>query len=214
MKKFLLSTSALLFLSIFVWAQTDKKAKDILSGVSAKYKSYKSLKADFTYTLDNPQEKIKESQSGSIVLMGNKYRITIAGQEIISDGKTSWTYSKEMNEVQVNTVDPNEEGIKPSEIFTMYENGFLYRFVSEKVVGGKTEQSIELTPADKSKDFFKIVLTIDKHAKQIMKTVIFDKNGNRYTYAIKTFTPNPAVNDAYFSFDAKKYPGIEVVDLR
>ncbi len=197
-----------------VQAQGDKKAKDILSGVSSKYRSYKSMKADFSYTLENPTAKIKETQSGSIVLSGAKYRLAIAGQEVICDSKTIWTYMKEAKEVQVNTVDPTEGGIKPNEIFTMYEKGFLYKFVDEKKVAGKLQQNIELTPTDKSKNFFKIKLTVDKASKQIVKSVIFEKTGNRYTYAIKEFTPNYAVNAGTFMFDVKKYPGVEVVDLR
>lgn len=204
----------LLLISLGLQAQGDKKAKDILSGVSSKYRAYKSMKAEFSYTLENPAAKIKETQSGAIVLSGAKYRLAIAGQEVICDGKTIWTYMKEAKEVQVNSVDPTDEGIKPNEIFTMYEKGFLYKFIDEKTVGGKVQQNLELTPTDKTKNFFKIKLTVDKKAKQIVKSVIFEKTGNRYTYAIKTFTPNFAVNASTFMFDAKKYPGVEVVDLR
>jgi outer membrane lipoprotein-sorting protein len=71
-----------------------------------------------------------------------------------------------------------------------------------------------LSPLDIKKTVFKIRLTIDKAAKQITNVVIFDKSGNRYTYAIKTFTPNVKVAETVFAFDAKKYPGVEVVDLR
>ncbi len=213
MKK--ITTIALLILTTLgVFAQGDKKAKDILSGVSSKYRSYKSMKADFSYTLENPTAKIKETQSGTIILSGAKYRLAIAGQEVICDGKTIWTYMKEAKEVQVNSVDPAEGGIKPNEIFTMYEKGFLYKFVDEKKVGGKVQQNIELTPTDKTKNFFKIKLTVDKASKQIVKSVIFEKTGNRYTYAIKEFMPNFAINAGTFMFDAKKYPGVEVVDLR
>ncbi len=172
------------------------------------------MKAEFSYTLENPQAKIKETQSGSILLSGAKYKLDIAGQEVICDGKTIWTYMKEAKEVQINDVDPDAEGIKPSEIFTMYEKGFLYKFVDEKNVGGKVVQNLELTPTDKTKEFFKIKLSIDKSSKQIVKSIIFDKNGNRYTYSIKKFSPNFAVNAATFSFDTKKHPGVEVVDLR
>ena len=196
------------------YAQTDKKAQDILKAVSAKYKSMKSMKADFSYTLENPTAKIKETQSGSILLSGSKYRLNIAGQEVISDGKTVWSFSKESNEVSINTVDPEDEGLKPSEIFTMYEKGFIYKFVDEKTVAGKVQQNLELSPIDKKKEFFKIKLSIDKASKQIVKSVIYSKDGNRYTYAIKAFTPNAAVTASSFAFDAKKYPGVEVVDLR
>ena len=60
----------------------------------------------------------------------------------------------------------------------------------------------------------KVRLAIDKAAKTIQSATVFDKNGNRYTYEIKKFTPNVELNDAFFAFDTKKYPGIEVVDLR
>jgi outer membrane lipoprotein-sorting protein len=73
---------------------------------------------------------------------------------------------------------------------------------------------IDLSPIDTKRSFFKIRLSIDKVAKQIANVVIFDKNGNKYTYYIKTFTPNVKVPETTFAFDAKKYPGVEVVDLR
>ena len=75
-------------------------------------------------------------------------------------------------------------------------------------------QFIDLTPNDKAKPYFKVRLAIDKAAKAIQSAIVFDKNGNRYTYEIKKFTPNPDISDAFFSFDTKQYPGIEVVDLR
>jgi len=203
-----------MFVQLAAFAQSDKKAQEILKAVSAKYKAMKSMKADFAYTLENPAAKIKETQSGSILLAGNKYRLKIAGQEVVSDGKVTWTYVKESNEVQINVVDPDAEGIKPAEIFTMYEKGYLYRFVDEKNVNGKIQQNLELTPTDKSKEIFKVKLSIDKATKQIVRSVIYNKDGNRYTYSVKAFTPNPAVTASSFTFDTKKYPGIEVVDLR
>ncbi|MEY2799297.1 MAG: hypothetical protein RI934_285 [Bacteroidota bacterium] len=215
MKKLVYILFALGFLQIQVAnAQVDKKAAAILSGVSAKYKSYKSINVDFAYTLENPSAKIKETQTGNLILSGAKYRLNIAGQEVICDGKTTWTYMKEAKEVQVNTVDANEDGIKPAEIFTMYDKGFLIKFVNESQVGAKVMQNLELTPTDKSKAFFKIKLTVDKSAKQLVKSVIFDKNGNRYTYVIKNFNANTAVSPSTFTYDAKKYPGVELVDLR
>lgn len=215
MKKLVYILFALGYLQIQVAnAQVDKKAAAILSGVSAKYKSYKSINVDFAYTLENPSAKIKETQTGNLILSGAKYRLNIAGQEVICDGKTTWTYMKEAKEVQVNSVDANEDGIKPAEIFTIYDKGFLIKFVNESQVGAKVMQNLELTPTDKSKAFFKIKLTVDKSAKQLVKSVIFDKNGNRYTYVIKNFNANTAVSPSTFTYDAKKYPGVELVDLR
>jgi outer membrane lipoprotein-sorting protein len=67
---------------------------------------------------------------------------------------------------------------------------------------------------DAKRSFFKVRLQVDKLTKQIMNAVIFDKNGNRYTYTIKTFLPNVKVPETTFTFDSKLYPGVELVDLR
>jgi outer membrane lipoprotein-sorting protein len=214
MKKATLLLGLFLCVSFISRAQQDPKATQILNGVSAKYKSFTSVKADFSIKIENGQNKTTDTQTGTLYVKGNKYKVNLKNQEVMSDNKTVWTYIKEANEVQVNTYEPDENSITPSQIFTIYEKNFIYAFVEEKTVNGKVLQFIELTPNDKSKPYFKIRLGIDKAAKTVQNAVVFDKNGNRYTYEIKTFTPNPALADSFFTFDTKAHPGVEVVDLR
>ena len=71
-----------------------------------------------------------------------------------------------------------------------------------------------MTPIDKSKPFFKVLLNIDKKTQTISSTKIFEKTGNIYMYDISNMNTSTMVSDAQFLFDAKKYPGVEVVDLR
>lgn len=194
--------------------QNDPKASQILNAVSAKYKSLKAVKAEFTVRVENGQNTTNDVQTGTLFVKGNKYKVQLKNQEITSDNNTVWTYLKDANEVQVNTYDPDENSITPSEIFTIYEKDFLYAFIEEKKVNGKVIQFIELTPHDKAKPYFKIRLGIDKSSKTVQSAVVFDKNGNRYTYEIKNFVSNPTLEDAFFSFDTKQHPGVEVVDLR
>jgi outer membrane lipoprotein-sorting protein len=214
MKKATLLLGLILCVSFISRAQQDPKATQILNGVSAKYKSFTSVKADFSIKIENGQNKTTDTQTGTLYVKGNKYKVNLKNQEVTSDNNTVWTYIKEANEVQVNTYEPDENSITPSQIFTIYEKNFIYAFVEEKTVNGKVLQFIELTPNDKSKPYFKIRLGIDKAAKTVQNAVVFDKNGNRYTYEIKTFTPNPALTDSFFTFDTKAHPGVEVVDLR
>lgn len=192
----------------------DKKAALILDAMSKKYKAYKTFQAKFTYTLENKAENIKETQSGTISTSGHNFRIEFAGQEIYCDNKTIWTYNKEVNEVSVNDYNPKDADINPAEIFTLYQKGFLYRYVDEKNENGRMVQNIELTPKDKKKSYFKIRLTIDKVASQIIRSVIYDKNGNIYTYQVNKQSPNPKLDASFFLFDKKKYPGVQVIDLR
>jgi outer membrane lipoprotein-sorting protein len=216
MKKIVLSFLVVVGFVSASYAQTDAKAKAILADVSKKYRSYDVVKTDFTFILDNPQAKIKETQQGTLIVKAktNKYRVTMTNQELISDGKNQWTYLKEDKEVQVTNADNNGDALNPAKIFTVYEKGFKYTYTGESKVGGKVYQMIDLAPIDVTKSYFKIRLGIDKTAKQIGSVVIFDKSGNKYTYNVKKIIPNVKVPESTFAFDTKKYPGVEVVDLR
>ncbi|WP_443939584.1 LolA family protein [Pedobacter sp. MW01-1-1] len=211
--------SACLMVAAFAtstYAQTDAKAKAILAEVSKKYKSYNIVKTDFTFTLENPKAKVKETQQGTLYVKANsnKYKVAMTNQELFSDGKSQWTYLKKDKEVQVSNVDNSADAINPAKLFTVYEKGFKYTYTGDQKVGGKTYEMIDLVPLDSKKSIFKVRLSIDKSLKQIANVLLFDKNGNKYTYNVRAFSPNVKVPETTFAFDAKKYPGVEVVDLR
>lgn len=215
MKKILIGTLLILINGFNTFAQVDQ-AKSILAEVSKQYKTYDAIKTEFTYTIDNPQAKIKEKQAGTLYLKSksNKYRVVLNNQEIISDGKSQWTYLKEDKEVQVSDVDNSNDALNPAKIFVIYEKGYKYLYTGDTKINNRIYHNIDLTPTEGSKSFFKVRLQIDKVNKRITNAVIFDKNGNHYTYEIKTFTPTANLPETTFAFDSKKYPGVEVVDLR
>jgi outer membrane lipoprotein-sorting protein len=216
MKKLFIAAFLVLGSGISVMAQSEVKAKAILAEVSKKYRSYDVIKTEFSYTLENPEAKIKETQSGTLFVKSkvNKYKVVLKGQELISDGKNQWTYLKADKEVQVSEVDNSADALNPAKLFTIYEKGFKSLYTNDTKVNGKMVHNIDLSPIDTKRSFFKVKLQIDKLSKQIVNAVIFDKNGNRYTYSIKTFIPNIKVPESTFAFDSKLYPGVEVVDLR
>ena len=193
----------------------DPAAKKILDDVSNKFRTYKTVQANFTYKVEDANGKAMSTKTGTIWMKGTKYKVAFGGQEIYSDGKTTWNYDKSAKEVTVNNVDASGNGITPQKLFTnFYDKDFLYMLNGEKKVGTKTVQEIEMTPTDKSKNFHKVYLQVDKNAKTIYSTKVLEKAGNRYTYTVSNMKTNGTMNDAIFVFDKKKYPGVEEVDLR
>jgi outer membrane lipoprotein-sorting protein len=193
----------------------DPEAKKILDGVSTKFKSFKTVKGGFSLEVKDANGKTQGTKKGTVYMKGIKYRVSITGQEIFCDGKNVWTYDKAANEVQVAQFEQNGSGITPQKLFTnFYDKDFLYKLNGEKKSGSKTIQEIELTPVDKTKPFFKVLVNVDKASKLINSTQVFEKNGNRYTYSMNNIVTNAAISDDTFAFDAKKYPGVEVIDLR
>ncbi len=200
------------FTNITVNAQEDTKAKEVLDKLSAKTKSYKTISASFDFTMTNKTEGVNETQSGSILIKGDSYNLSISGQNVISDSKNVWTILKDAEEVQINEIDEeDEDAISPNKIFTLYEEGFKYKYVKED----KGFHIINLYPKEAAdKSYHRIALYINKAKNEISKVKVYGKDGTNTTYKIKSFTTNTSIPDSKFSFDKTKYAKYEIIDLR
>jgi len=220
MKKIFSSLVLMFAICVSVQAQvpkgmgsSDPEAKKVLDAVSAKFKNYKSVQAKFLLKIENASGKNLGTKTGTVYMKGTKYRISVTGQEIYCDGTNIWTYDKAAKEVTINKIDPSANSITPQKLFTnFYDKDFLYKLNGNVTIGGKSMQEVELTPIDKTKAFHKVLVYVDKSV--INTTKVFEKTGNRYTYSVNNMTTNVNISDATFNFDAKMYPGVEVVDLR
>ncbi|MEO8416036.1 MAG: outer membrane lipoprotein carrier protein LolA [Ginsengibacter sp.] len=195
--------------------KSDPDAKKILDNVSAKFKTYKSVTAHFTLKIENSEGKVLGTKAGVVNMKGSKYHISVSGQEIYSDGNSIWTLDKSANEVQITQFDGSSNTITPQKMFTnFYDKDFLYKLNDNVKQGNKTLQEIELTPIDKTKSFFKVLLDIDKNSQSVVTSKIYQKTGDKYTYTIASLKTNTNLPDNLFVFNAKDYPKVEVVDLR
>ena len=215
MKKFLLFIFTLLLFSGSK-AQVNKdieKAKLILSSVALQTKTYAAIEIDFSYSMTDKKKNI-DTKKGIAFMKGDKYLLDFLGQNIISDGKTKWTYIKDANEVQINNVDLNDdESMNPAKLLTSYDKSFTPKFIKEETRSGKIVQIIDLTPL-KGRSYFKIRMEIDKNLKQIIDAFVYDKNGSIYTYTVLKFITTKQIPDTKFIFKNSDHPGLEVIDLR
>lgn len=193
--------------------KNDPDAKKLLDAVSAKFKTYKSVQANFVLKIENAAGKNLGTKAGKVYMKGAKYRISFPGQEVYSDGSNVWTHDVPSKEVTITKLDAGSNSLTPQKLFTnFYDKDFYYKLNDAEKVGATTMQVIELTPTDKTKPFHKVLLYVSNNT--IVSTKIYEKTGNRYTYSTSLLKPNLAIADATFIFDAKKNPGVEVVDLR
>ncbi|GAB1453169.1 hypothetical protein MASR2M47_32250 [Draconibacterium sp.] len=217
MMKNIFLASAVLLIAIFSQAQQDPKAKGILDEVSGKTKTFKTILADFSFSMENKAMSINEKNDGSIKLKGQKYIVDLpgAGMKVYSDGKTNWTYMKQGNQVTISNIeDSGSELMDPSSLFSIYEKGFTSKFIAEKNIGGKSVYQIDLFPDKKEFDVSKITIEIDKTTMMIKSAQLFDTDGNIYGIVVKKMETNKEFPDGEFVFDAKKFPDVEVIDLR
>jgi len=218
MKKIL--SVAVLMMAIFLSAgaqvpkgmgNSDPDAKKILDAVSTRFKSFKSVQSNFSLKIENASNKVMGNKKGTVYMKGTKYRIKVSGQDIFCDGSNVWTVDAAAKEITLTKLDPSNNTITPQKLFTnFYDKDFLYKLNSD----AKGIQEIELTPIDKTKLFHKVIVFINKAAKTITSTKVFEKAGNRYTYTVSGMNTSLNIPDATFAFDLKNYPGMELVDLR
>ncbi len=213
MKKSLLAVILLVFVQV-TFAQYDPKALEILEAMGEKYKSIPAYEANFSWTLTNDVENIKEEFKGKLTVKGEKYRISLPEQEVINNGVTVWTYLPDVKEVNIDNFDKNSGDINPWKIYEIYQKDFKYLYLQDKSEDGMLCEEVDLVPEKKDAQYFKIKLMISKKDKLIHSLTMFDKGGNRYKYTITRFVPNAVIADSYFSFDPKQYPGVDVIDLR
>jgi len=191
----------------------DKKSREILDRLTAKTEAYGTIKVEFNYKMNNVEADIDENTEGTLFVKGDKYRLLIAGQLVINDGVTIWTYIEDADEVQINSVEDSEESITPSNILTSYNDNYKSKFIKETFQYGTTVYIIDLTPTE-GKSYYKIGLIIDKEKDQLLEITIYDKNGSTYSYIINSFIPNLELDDAQFTFNPEDYPDVDIVDMR
>ena len=198
----------LLMLPCILVAQ-DQKAKSILDQLSKKTKSYTSIEAKFTNTFSSTVTDINEKQSGTLFLKDDSYRLEMEAQTIICDGETNWIYLEDEEEVNITEIDDEENELNPSKIFTIYENGYKYKFVKED----NKNYQIDLFP-NESGPFLKVELFIDKTKMQISSFTMIDKQGSQYKYDIDSFITNKEMSNDFFVFKTADYPNVDIIDLR
>lgn len=195
--------------------KNDPEAKKVLDALSVKLRSFKAVQAEFTLKVEDSKGKLQGSKTGVVYIRGNNYHISITGQEIFSDGKDTWTYDKSSNDVTITKTDPSGTSISPEKFFTdFYDKDFLYKLNGDVKLGARTLQEVELTPLDKTKSFYKVLLYIDPVKHTMVSIKWFDKGGNRYMLDTTKLNGNAPLTDAQLAFNKAKYPGVEVVDLR
>jgi outer membrane lipoprotein-sorting protein len=195
----------------------DKKAASILQSLNKKAKTYKTIKASFSLVSYGRDKKQGDKQEGTLLVKGGKYRLELKSQTIYCDSLTLWTYITDANEVQINTIDRNndKETLSPATIFNLYEKDFKSRYDTEKSVAGKIIVQIDLYPRHPEKEkYHTLKLFIDKSKNQVTDIKVMMKDATEMDYSITDFSTNIQLPDTEFIFNTKDHPGVEVEDLR
>ncbi|MGL5937646.1 MAG: LolA family protein [Phocaeicola sp.] len=201
MKKTYYTLLFLLF-SLSVWGQKEVRARELLDHTWALFQEGKGISLTFTGTIE-----------GTMQLKGKMFHLQSQGIESWFDGDTQWSYLANSDEVNITTPTPEDlQQTHPFYLLSSYKNGYNYRFVGEKMVGGKPAYEVILTP-EKRGEIVSVTLIVSKNYEPLYFKI---KSNNQTDSEIKisSFQTGQSFNDANFKFDKKRYSSAEIIDLR
>lgn len=214
LKHFIIIGLYLISSTTFTWGNSDKKAETILAEVAKIRDSKKAIKGSFLYIFENKKENIQERSKGYFVIKGDNYWVDILGVETFFDGQIISSFLKDANELTIQ--EPEEdEGLTPSSLFSIYENGFKVRYVGKKAVNEKQMYILDLFPTDESRNYSKVRTLIEQNTYLPFSVETFGKSGDNVRVEILEIDPDAKnITDSTFKFDKKANPKVEIIDMR
>jgi len=209
----------LLFTPFFLQAQDaiDPAAKLILDEISKKLNSSEAISLEFDLTIQFPGMD-EDGQKGKLVQSGDKFKVNVGSQEILSNSKDVYIIDKESSSAQLNSAAELEEGqglMNPKKLFTMYDSGdYFYAITGEDKIDNAIVNLIEFKPKDRYSEYSKLRMAVRKSDNQPVYLTLFNKDGSRFTITLNEIQYINTLGDDYFEFTKDKYSGIIVEDLR
>ncbi len=200
-------------------AGQDPAARKILDKLASQAQADYPVRVSFDYTYESLQENQHNTESGTLVLQQDKFRLSVGETDVFCDGKTVWNHMESVNEVYIS--DPEENNAddefflsNPSDLFTFYQEGFKYRLTRELSYEGNDCYEIDLFPNDLNKSYHTIKLLISKKDHRLLSAQALGKQGDNHTVMLKNYQKKVSVTESTFVFNTSSHPGVEVVDTR
>lgn len=199
--------------------QPNAQAKKVIASI----RMPTSFQADFVYAhtqADVKQGDIQEEYQieGKIWVKGNKYRLVLEDQILVSNGETIWNYVPSMQEVQIYkeeaaTADQDLTSFSPIHLLHLYEHGFIPIAFHTTTMDQKKHLVVALIPQEKKRDIKQLNLLLDQESHQIKSMQVLEKDSTVHNFSIVSLVVQNKLQDSFFEFQMPVEP-VEVIDLR
>lgn len=164
-----------------------------------------SIKVAYTLTAEG------NKSQGMLTLAGDRFTLSAPGMMTWFDGKTQWTYSSAMGEVNIVEPTPEElQQINPFAIIRTFSTSYDIRNLGSKA-GVST---VQLTARSKSADIRSVRILLSDATSFPTRITLTLSSGKTVDIAVNQVMKGGKLPDTFFRFDRKLYPKVQVVDLR
>jgi outer membrane lipoprotein carrier protein len=198
---------------------TAPRLDDVIRGIEGAYGKMTDLRGEFTQSALNKSLNQTIDAKGTVYLKkGGKLRWEYAEptkQEIVSDGKTIWIYTPQLN--QVNTGPAPEALSGPAGSFLSglgkLREHFTVRFLNPaQPTDADGNIVLDLTPKQALPTLARLLLTVEPRTYELRKAVVYDQFENTVTMRFTKLAVNTGLPDKLFAFTPP--PGAATVPLR
>ena len=206
--KNIIACIALVFAAQAVSAQNN--AEKIIRVMVDQMRSHKNVEMVFNYQISPDGKTLGESEKGHAWLQGEAYKIEMTDQQTISDGKTIWSYLIDDEEVMVSNASEGTDNT-PLKLLTSLDESYVATLSG---IDAKGIATIEL--ANPKGQYKRVTLKINtkKSRPNIDSADIYIEDGSKVVVTIKEMKFDQELDDIFFTFDAKKHPKVDVIDMR
>lgn len=210
--KSICATIALLLIQLSLAAQNDDEAVKILDRFSHAALSSPSVAMLFDLETIDQAKGTDNKITGTIIISKDRYRLELPDNIIWFDGETSWSYLPAEKEVTISKPGKKDDSFqsKPSAVFSLYKKDYKVRLLEEK----ESSYLIDLYPEKLDSDHVRIRLNIGKPALDLKGVEYKYKNGITVMLTVKGYDLKQVPDNNTFIFQAARYKGVEINDMR
>ena len=192
--------------------------EEVVAGVEATYARVQDLRADFSQVAHNRSLGQDIRAEGTVYLKkGGRMRWEYKSpspQQIVSDGKSLWVYTPELNQVNQGNAPKALAGPAGSFLAGLgrVREEFHVRFLNPAVkVDASGRPVLDLTPRAPTPLLTRLVLSLDPKDFVVRQAVLYDQFQNSVTMTFTRVAINGGLSDGLFVFTPPK--GVAVVPL-
>lgn len=205
----------ILGLVILIFPLTAKQNADkIIKRVQDKYEDVQYFSAEFIQKEEFKMTGSVNQVSGKIyVKNGVQYRLETEDRVIVTDGKTTWSYSYLRNQVIVDNMKEGDAALLPRDMLFKFPKKYFASYLGEEKINDITYYLIKLDPKEDVKGYIKSMkIWVHEDDYTIIKIEYTDYNDNPTTFAIRKQDNKTKIPEDIFNFKAPE--DCEIVDFR
>lgn len=189
------------------------RARKILDQTADKLKAMKGLTIQFTLA-QYQGKKLQANNNGQIDILDTRFRVTTSDMLSWFDGKNQWSMIPDDTEANLTAPTPEEQqAMNPYAFLSLYKSGYTFTCDRTKLSNGSQGWKILLKAKDSKQKLSRIQVEIDLNYTPVRVTMQQGKS-QLVRIDVNKLEGNRTFPDTHFTFPAKQYPNVEIIDLR